>query len=140
MGLFTVSKDEVKRNVQQRFSDTDSYLIALKHNTEKGGLLKLMVSTLWAATDDAREFILVFTEKGIYENEISLSNKKDYALIPWQEVTNFGLDKRGKETVLSVDHLGKRYGYVIPFTGPPMNGNKERYEKLKQANWHRLAD
>ncbi|MCI6659740.1 MAG: hypothetical protein SOW48_07340 [Peptoniphilaceae bacterium] len=140
MGLFTVSKDEVQKSVQQRFGDTESYLIALKHNTEKSGFLKLMISTLWAVTDGSREFILVFSEKGIYENEISLENHQDYVLIPWHEVTNFGLDERGKEAVLSVSHLGKRYGYVIPFTGSLMRENKERYENLKQADWNRSAD
>ena len=49
MGLLFNSAKEISDKVYERFGDRENYLLAMKHNDFKMGLLKLLASKLYYA-------------------------------------------------------------------------------------------
>lgn len=138
MGIFTYNKEELKEKVASRFNETKNYVVAKKNNSMKNRLLKLSLSSLVYVMDSSRTFILYFSEKGIYEKEISNSLKGDFYLIPWHEIENFSVTEKKDKVILDVIHLGKRYGYEIDYNGRFYEGNKEIVVLLLEKNWNKI--
>ncbi|MFL8969977.1 hypothetical protein ACKA04_08000 [Helcococcus kunzii] len=138
MGIFLTSSDELYSFVKDEFGETDNYLIAMKYNSFAKSLLKATISTIYRNMDSSRNVILYFDEKGIHEKEMSFSDKSPFVLIPWNEIEEFTEDEKWNKVILKVNHLGKVYGYEIPFNGRIMKGNKERYNILHENSYHRL--
>lgn len=138
MGLFTTNSDEIYDFVKKEFGETKNYLTVLKHNSPAKSLFKLAISTLYQNIDSNRIFILYFDEKGIHEKEISFSDKSPFLFIPWNEVEEFIKKEKSNKVILEVNHLGKVYAYEVLFNGRIMNGNKERYNNLKENNFIRI--
>ena len=138
MGLLMNSREEIKESVVNRFGKEKSYLVAFKHNSPGKNILKLFVSKLYYIFDNARTFILVFDNKGIYEKEISNSSKTDFYLFPENEIENFEINNKTNKSIISFDHLGKNISYEIPMTGKIFKDNKENLAVLVKNNWERI--
>lgn len=138
MGLFTIDDREIYELVREKFGETDNYLVAIKHNNLKKSIVKAIFSTLYRNIDSSREYILYFSENGIYEKEFGFSDNTNFVLIPWNEVEEFTEDRRAYKLVLNVNHLGKTYSYEIHFNGGIMKGNEERLVKLNENNYFRI--
>lgn len=138
MGLLFNSKDEFGDKVEKIFGDRDNYLLAFKSNDLKTGLGKLALSNLYNAFDSSRTFILYFSPKGLYESEISNSTKRDFYLMPWNEIEEFEIDEKNNKAIISLRHLGKKVMYEVDFKGKIFEGNEERFTDLKLKDWNRI--
>lgn len=138
MGLLMNTANEVAEKVKENFNDTENYLFALKCNDFKTGLFKLLLSKLYYTMDGARSFILYFSEKGIYEKEISNTMNGNFVLMPWNEVEDFVIDIKNNKANLAFSHLGKKVLYEVPFSGTMAKSNKNMLEKLLGKNFNRI--
>lgn len=138
MGLLFNSKDEFGDKVEEIFGDRDNYLLAFKSNDLKTGLGKLVLSNLYNTFDSSRTFILYFSPKGLYESEISNSTKRDFYLMPWNEIEEFEIDEKNNKAIISLRHLGKKVMYGVDFKGKIFEGNEERFTDLKLKDWNRI--
>ena len=138
MGLLFNDKKEFSDKVEKIFGDRDNYLVALKANDIKTGLGKLLLSNLYYTMDSSRTFILYFSPKGLYESEISNSTKRDFYLMPWNEIEDFEVDEKNNKAIISLRHLGKNVMYEIDFKGRIFEGNEERFMELKSKDWNRI--
>ena len=129
---------ECREKIRENFSKTDSYLFAIKHNSKAKGFLKLLASGLYYTLDSSRTFLLNFTEKGIYEKEISNSTKDNFLLMPWNEINSFEIDEKSNKAFINFSHLGKKISYEISFKGKMCEDNVDNFKNLKENNWHRL--
>lgn len=82
MGFLFNNVDDFRDKIKDKFGNTDSYLFAIKNNSASKGILKLFISNLYNSMDSSRTFLLNFNEKGIYENEISTSDKNNFIFMP----------------------------------------------------------
>lgn len=139
MGLLMNTASEIAEKVKEDFNDDKNYLFALKRNDLKRGLLKLFLSKLYYTMDSARSFILYFSEKGIYEKEISNSVKGNFVLMPWDEIENFTVDYKSSKANITLVHLGAELLYEVPFTGSMAKGNKERLDDLQKKAYNKLV-
>ncbi len=138
MGLLMNSREEIKESVVNRFGKEKSYLVAFKHNSLGKSILKLFISKLYYIFDNARTFILVLDNKGIYEKEISNSSKTEFYLFPESEIENFEINNKANKSIISFDHLGKNISYEIPMAGKIFKDNKENHAVLVKNNWERI--
>ena len=138
MGLLFNSAKEVSDKVYERFGDRENYLLAMKHNDFKMGLLKLLVSKLYYAMDSSRTFVLYFSPKGIQEVEISNTMSKEFLLMPWNEITDFDVQTNMTKTIMTFKHLNAKVSYEIPFEGRLFADNKGNFTKLQEKNWNRI--
>ena len=138
MGLLSNDKKEFSDKVEKIFGDRDNYLVAFKANDIKTGLGKLLLSNLYYTMDSSRTFILYFSPKGLYESEISNSTKRDFYLMPWNEIEDFEVDEKNNKAIISLRHLGKKVMYEVDFKGKIFEGNGERYKELKSKDWTRI--
>ena len=138
MGLLFNSKDEFGNKVEKIFGDRDNYLVAFKANDLKTGLGKLILSNLYNTMDSSRTFILYFSPKGLYESEISNSTKRDFYLMPWNEIEEFEVEEKNNKAIISLRHLGKKIMYEVDFMGKIFEGNEERFMELKSKDWNRI--
>ena len=138
MGLLMNTANEVAEKVKDNFNDDENYLFALKCNEFKTDLFKLLLSKLYYTMDGARSFILYFSEKGIYEKEISNTMNGNFVLMPWNEVEDFVIDIKNNKANLAFSHLGKKLLYDVPFSGAMAKKNKNMLEKLLGKNFNRI--
>lgn len=138
MGLLFNSNEEISQKVYKDFKDKENYLLAFKHNDVKTELGKLVASNLWYTFDLNRTFILYFSSKGIYEEEISNSVNRDFLLMPWHEIESFSLDQKKSKAIINLNHLGKKVAYEIPFDGKIFGDNKISLEKLISKNRNKI--
>ena len=138
MGLLFNDKKEFSDKVEKIFGDRDKYLMAFKTNDIKTGLGKLLLSNLLYTMDSSRSFILYFSPKGLYESEISNSTKRDFLLMPWNEIEEFEVDEKNNKAIISLRHLGKKVMYEVDFKGKIFEGNEERFMELKSKDWNRI--
>lgn len=138
MGLLFNDKEEFSEKVEKIFGDRDNYLVAFKANDLKTGLGKLILSNLYNTMDSSRTFILYFSPKGLYESEISNSTKRDFYLMPWNEIEEFEVEEKNNKSIISLRHLGKKVMYEVDFKGKIFDGNKERFMELKAKDWNRI--
>lgn len=140
MGLLFNTNEEISEKVYKDFKDKENYLLAFKHNDFKTGIGKLLVSNLWYTFDSSRTFILYFSSKGIYEEEISNSVNRDFLLMPWHEIESFSLDEKKSKAIINLNHLGKKVAYEIPFDGKIFKDNKISLEKLISKNRNKIDE
>lgn len=138
MGLLFNDKEEFSEKVEKIFGDGDNYLVAFKANDMKTGLGKLILSNLYNTMDSSRTFILYFSPKGLYESEISNSTKRDFYLMPWNEIEEFEVEDKKNKAIISLRHLGKKVMYEVDFKGNIFEGNEERFINLKSKDWNRI--
>lgn len=138
MSFLFNDSNEIREKVKQIFGNTDNYLIALKYNDTKTGLAKLIASNLFYTLDSNRNFILFFDEKGVHEKEISNSIKGDFLIIPWHEIENLQVIDKKNKGIIEFNHLGKRVGYEIPYTGKLFKGNEINFNNLKSKKWNKI--
>lgn len=138
MGLLFNDKKEFSEKVEKIFGDRDNYLVAFKANDLKTGLAKLILSNIYYTFDSSRTFILYFSPKGLYESEISNSTKRDFYLMPWNEIEDFEVDEKNNKAIISLRHLGKKVMYEVDFKGKIFEGNEERFMDLKSKDWNRI--
>ena len=138
MGLLFNSAKEVSEKVYERFGDRENYLLVMKHNDFKMGLLKLLASRLYYVMDSSRTFVLYFSPKGIQEVEISNSLKKDFLLMPWNEITDFEVQTTMTKTIMTFKHLDAKVSYEIPFEGRLFADNKGNFLRLEDKDWNRI--
>ena len=138
MGLLFNDKKEFSDKVEKIFGDRDNYLVAFKTNDLKTGLVKLILSNIYYTFDSSRTFILYFSPKGLYESEISNSTKRDFLLMPWNEIEDFEVDEKNNKAIISLRHLGKKVMYEVDFKGKIFEGNEERFMELKSKHWNRI--
>ena len=139
MGLLFNSNQEINEKIKSEFGDLDNHLLAFKHNGIKKGLAKLLIiGGVYYTFDSNRTFILYFSNKGIHEEEISNSVKRDFLLMPWNEISSFELKTKKNKAILELVHIGKKIGYEIPLTGTIFKGNKENLQKLEGKDWNRI--
>lgn len=138
MGLFINTANEVTEKVKENFNDDENYLFVLKHNDFKTGLFKLLLSKLYYTMDSARSFILYFSEKGIYEKEISNTMNGNFVLMPWNEIGKFNVDLKSNKAIITLFHIGKKVLYEVPFSGTMAKSNKKMLEKLLGKNFNRI--
>ena len=138
MGLLFNSSEEISEKVYQKFGDRQNYLIAMKHNGIAKGIFKWIISNLYYILDSSRSFVLYFNNKGIYESEISNSTKKDFLLMPWNEISSFEVKTDLSKTTITFVHLGKKIAYEIPFNGKYFIDNKHNFLKLSENDWNRI--
>lgn len=138
MGLFFNDLEEIKDKVYKDFGDTENHLVVMKYNDAKKGLAKLLASNLFYTLDSSRTFILYFNNKGINEEEISNSVKRDFLLMPWNEITSFNIDVKNDKALLNIVHLDKKIGYEIPFSGKIFSDNKANLKSLDLKEWNKI--
>lgn len=138
MGLLFNDKKEFSDKVEKIFGDRDNYLVAFKTNDIKTGLGKLILSNIYYAMDSSRTFILYFSPKGLYESEISNSTKRDFYLMPWNEIEEFEVEEKNNKAIISLRHLGKKVMYEVDFKGKIFEGNEDRFKELKSKDWNRI--
>lgn len=138
MGLLMNTANEVAEKVKDNFNDEENYLFALKCNDFKTGLFKLLLSKLYYTMDGARSFILYFSEKVIYEKEISNTMNGNFVLMPWNEIGEFNVDLKSRKAIITLFHIGKKVLYEIPYTGTMAKSNKNMLEKLLGKNFNRI--
>lgn len=131
------TNSEIKQMVQDNFGHTENYLVAMKHNGFIKGLLKLLINNLFYIMDSTRQFILYFDNQGIHEKEFSFTDKSKFLLIPWNEVDEFDINDKGNKIIINVNHLGKKYSYVVEFNDHLLKGNRERFTYLEKKNFFR---
>lgn len=139
MGLLFNSNQEINEKIKSEFGNLDNHVLDFKHNDVKTDLFKwLILGGLYYTVDSSRTFILYFSNKGIHEEEISNSVKRDFLLMPWHEISSFKLKVKKNKAILELVHIGKKLGYEIPFTGAIFKGNKENLQKLESKDWNRI--
>ena len=138
MGLLFNDKKEFSEKVEKIFGDKDNYLVAFKANDLKTGLGKLILSNIYYTFDSSRTFILYFSPKGLYESEISNSTKRNFYLMPWNEIEEFEVEDKNNKVIISLRHLGKKVMYEVDFKGKIFEGNEERFIDLKSKDWNRI--
>lgn len=138
MGLLFNDKKEFSEKVEKIFGDKDNYLVAFKANDLKTGLGKLILSNIYYTFDSSRTFILYFSPKGLYESEISNSTKRDFYLMPWNEIEEFEIDEKNNKAIIILRHLGKKVMYEVDFKGKIFDGNEDRFIDLKTKDWNRI--
>ncbi|MDU6098025.1 histidine kinase [Peptoniphilus harei] len=138
MGLLFNDKKEFSEKVEKIFGDKDNYLVAFKANDLKTGLGKLILSNIYYTFDSSRTFILYFSPKGLYESEISNSTKRDFYLMPWNEIEEFEVDEKNNKAIIILRHLGKKVMYEVDFKGKIFEGNEDRFIGLKSKDWNRI--
>ena len=138
MGLLFNDKKEFSEKVEKIFGDKDNYLVAFKANDLKTGLGKLILSNIYYTFDSSRTFILYFSPKDLYESEISNSMKRDFFLMPWNEIEEFEVEDKNNKAIISLRHLGKKVMYEVDFKGKIFEGNEERFIGLKSKDWNRI--
>ncbi len=132
MGLLFNSKEDVKKDVEARFGQGKNFLLAIKHNGPLKSGIELLVSNVLYTYDNNRTFILVFDAKGIYEKEISNSNKTNFYLMPESEIQNFQIDKKPNKAYIHFEHLGKKVSYEIPFKGKIFKKNEKNFLQVQK--------
>ena len=137
MGLLFNTSDEMDKKVREKFGDDRSYLLVIKHNSPAKGLGKLLLSGVYYVFDSTRTFILYFDPKGVYESEISNSNKKDFLFMAWNEIEDFELVE-GNKKILKINHLGKVYEYEVEMDGKLFKNNYKNLKELIDNNWNRI--
>ncbi|MDB8822057.1 histidine kinase [Peptostreptococcus anaerobius] len=139
MGLLFNTSEEITDKVLETFDDKENYLVVFKHNDTKTDLFKwLAIGGLYYTTDSSRSFILNFSHRGIYEVEISNGMKKNFLIMPWNEISSFEVVKKNKKAIITLVHVGKKVSYEVPFTGKIAKGNEERFAKLEEKEWNRI--
>ena len=138
MSLLFNDKKEFSEKVEKFFGDRENYLLAFKANDVKTGLGKLILSNVYYTFDSSRTFILYFSPKGLYESEISNSTKRDFYLMPWNEIEEFEVEEKKNKAIISLRHLGKKVMYEVDFKGKIFEGNEDRFIGLKSKDWNRI--
>ena len=138
MSLLFNDKKEFSEKVEKFFGDRENYLLAFKANDVKTGLGKLILSNVYYTFDSSRTFILYFSPKGLYESEISNSTKRDFYLMPWNEIEEFEVEDKNNKAIISLRHLGKKVMYEVDFKGKIFEGNEDRFIGLKSKDWNRI--
>ena len=138
MNLLFNDKDDLKKDVDRKFGEGKNYLIAMKHNSPEKSGLKLLLSNLYYTYDNNRTPDPVFDPRGIYEKEISNTDKADFYLMPEGEIENYAVEKKGKKARIHFDHLGKQVSYEIPFTGRLFEENEKNFDQLTRENWEKI--
>ena len=137
MGLLFNTSDDMDKKVREKFGDDKSYLIVFKHNSLAKGLGKLLLSNVYYVLDSTRTFVLYFDPKGVYESEISNSDKKDFLFMAWNEIEDFELVE-GNKKILKINHLGKVYQYEVELDGKLFKNNYKNLKDLIENNWYRI--
>lgn len=137
MGLLFNTSDDMDKKVREKFGDDKSYLIVFKHNSPAKGLGKLLLSSVYYILDSNRTFVLYFDPKGVYESEISNSDKKDFLFMAWNEIEDFELVE-GNKKILKINHLGKLYQYEVELDGKLFKNNYKNLKDLIENNWYRI--
>lgn len=137
MGLLFNTSDDMDKKVREKFGDDKSYLIVFKHNSPAKGLGKLLLSSVYYILDSNRTFVLYFDPKGVYESEISNSDKKDFLFMAWNEIEDFELVE-GNKKILKINHLGKLYQYEVELDGKLFKNNYKNLRDLIENNWYRI--
>lgn len=137
MGLLFNTSDDMDKKVREKFGDDKPYLLVFKHNRPAKGLGKLLLSNFYYVMDSSRTFILYFDPKGVYESEISNSNKKDFLFMAWNEIEDFELVE-GNKKILKINHLGKVYEYEVEMDGKLFKNNYKNLKELIDNNWNRI--
>ena len=138
MGLLFNTSDDMDKKVREKFGDDKSYLIVFKHNSPAKDISKwLLIGGLYYTMDSSRTFILYFDPKGVYESEISNSDKKDFLFMAWNEIEDFELIE-GNKKILKINHLGKVYQYEVELNGRLFKNNYKNLTELMENNWNRI--
>ena len=139
MGLLFNDNDEINEKIKNECGNLDNHLLAIKHNGIKKGLAKLLIiGGLYYTLDSNRTFILYFSNKGIHEEEISNSLKRDFLFMPWNEISSFDVEVKNNKAIIELVHIGKRMGYEIPFNGKIFGTNKANFKKLEDKDWNKI--
>lgn len=139
MGLLFNDNNEINEKIKNEFVNLDNHLLAIKHNGIKKGLAKLLIiGGLYYTLDSNRTFILYFSNKGIHEEEISNSLKRDFLFMPWNEISSFDVEVKNNKAIIELVHIGKRIGYEIPFNGKIFGTNKANFKKLEDKDWNKI--
>lgn len=137
MGLLFNTSDDMDKKVREKFGEDKSYLLVFKHNSPAKSLGKLILSSLYYVLDSTRAFVLYFDPKGVYELEISNSDKKDFLFMAWNEIEDFELVE-GNKKILKINHLGKLYQYEVELDGKLFKNNYKNLKDLIENNWYRI--
>lgn len=138
MGLLFNDNEAIKKEVEEKFGAQAKYLFAMKHNGPVKSTLKLFLLDGLYAYEANRTFVLVFDKKGIYEKEISNSDKKEFYLYPESEIEKFEVHRETKKATIHFLHIGKSIAYEIPFRGRFFLENQDQFNQLEKADWQRL--
>lgn len=138
MGLLFNDKDELKRDVEERFGKGKNFLVAMKYNGVIKSGLELLISGLLYTLDNNRTFVIVIDKKGIYEKEISNSSNTDFYLMPENEIQDFEVNTKSNKAYISFNHVGKKISYEIPFRGKIFRDNMRNFKKFESDNWFML--
>lgn len=138
MGLLFNDNEAIKKEVEEKFGAQAKYLFAMKHNGPVKSTLKLFLLDGLYAYEANRTFVLVFDKKGIYEKEISNSDKKEFYLYPESEIENFEVHREAKKATIHFLHIGKSIAYEIPFRGRLFSENEDQFNGLEMANWQQI--
>lgn len=138
MGLLFNDNEAIKKEVEEKFGAQAKYLFAMKHNGPVKSTLNLFLLDGLYAYEANRTFVLVFDKKGIYEKEISNSDKKEFYLYPESEIENFEVHREAKKATIHFLHIGKSIAYEIPFRGRLFSENEDQFNGLEKADWQRL--
>ncbi|HEL0291694.1 TPA: histidine kinase [Streptococcus equi subsp. zooepidemicus] len=109
----------------------------MQHRSVLKQLGVMLLGNLAYATDSNRTFLLYFNHEGIHVSETSFSDKKQFVLIPWNDVKDFHYEDKGNKVILSFHHSGKNKGYTIDFNGKIMEDNRENTRLLIERNWNK---
>ena len=137
MGLLFNTSEDLDKKVREKFGDDKAYLVVFKHNNKAKGLGKLLLSSVYYVFDSSRTFVLYFDPKGVYESEISNSDKKDFLFMAWNEIEDFELVE-GNKKILKINHLGKVYQYQVELDGKLFKNNYKNLTELMENNWNRI--
>ncbi len=137
MGLLFNTSEDLDKKVIEKFGDDKAYLVVFKHNSPAKGLGKLLLSSVYYVFDSNRTFLLYFDPKGVYESEISNSDKKDFLFMAWNEIEDFELVE-GSKKILKINHLGKVYQYQVELNGKLFKNNYKNLTELMENNWNRI--
>lgn len=138
MGLLFNDNEAIKKEVEEKFGAQAKYLFAMKHNGPVKSTLKLFLLDGLYAYEANRTFVLVFDKKGIFEKEISNSDKKEFYLYPESEIKKFVVHREAKKATIHFLHIGKSIAYEIPFRGRFFSENEDRFNGLEKANWQQI--
>lgn len=137
MGLLFNTSEDLDKKVKEKFGDDKAYLVVFKHNNTANRLGKLLLSSVYYVFDSNRIFLLYFDPKGVYESEISNTDKKDFLFMAWNEIEDFELVE-GNKKILKINHLGKVYEYEVELDGKLFKNNYKNLKDLIENNWNRV--
>ena len=137
MGLLFNTSEDLDKKVIEKFGDDEAYLVVFKHNSPAKGLGKLLLSSVYYVFDSNMTVVLYFDPKGVYESEISNSDKKDFLFMAWNEIEDFELVE-GSKKILKINHLGKVYQYQVELNGKLFKNNYKNLTELMKNNWNRI--